>query len=366
MSTHPNDLQRLAQKHGWAKEPLTSARVKRMGVQEYEFHQAFNKTELERALAEPQVQAQNKKTAEDSKAQRVWSDQASNEETETAVKEAKQFTAAHPQYICEGPNGQINGNALLGWLQEKKLLPTAQNWAEAFQVLGREGKLVLDPSKVGIIKVRYSNGQVVSIRREDLAVHQRRDKGLAELLEDAPEVTRHQLARHVLLDVLLSPYSPAIQEKRAQAALSADDYKKQNPDAFRKPTSALAEQQFQQAAATFLSFHPEYVVTDEHKKHMRAYLEKRNLPISINNLEVAYAELVREGYIKTNPEAVVSAGGGTKMIDLGGRGKQAVSLPEENESLGRKIQKMTAAEYAEFVANPTNRRAIDNQLAGVS
>jgi hypothetical protein len=81
-------------------------------------------------------------------------------------------------------------------------------------------------------------------------------------------------------------------------------------------------------------------------------------------LEAAYAELVREGYIETNSESVVSAGGGTKLINLGGRGKHVVSLPDENESLGRKIQKMTAAEYAEFVANPTNRRAIDNQLAG--
>jgi DNA-binding transcriptional MocR family regulator len=98
---------------------------------------------------------------------------------------------------------------------------------------------------------------------------------------------------------------------------------------------------------------------------MRAYIEKRHLPISINSLETAYAELVREGYIKTSPEAVVSAGGGTKLIDLGGEylphGTRQ-NLRVTNKVLAD-VNRMSAKEYQDALRDPEYRAQVEAALS---
>jgi hypothetical protein len=223
--------------------------------------------------------------------QRFWNNQATEDEIKEASKEIDFFLKRYPQLRVDR---QENISALNEWRKTHGLDLTQNNLHEVLETLGREGRLTLSPAAVGIIRIR-TNGQTVSIRKEDLAVHQRRDKNLS-VLEPETEISGSRLARHMLLDVLLSPHSPTIQEKREQAVISASDYKEQNPEAFAEPTPALVEQKFQQATATFLSFHPEYVPTEEHRKHLRAYLDKRHLPYSLNSLETAYSELrTREG-----------------------------------------------------------------------
>jgi hypothetical protein len=356
-----SELQVLARKFGWQPGPLTYAQIKRMSSDEALFHERLNKEEFERALAEPALKAKNHRDAEAEKVQRQFEDKATPEEHEAALKEVTKFVAQHPQFKADLMDQRT---ALINFLKERRLPVTQANLTDAFQILGREGKLTLNPSAVGIIRVRYSNGATYDIRQEDLAVHQRRNRGLT-VLEPETEISGSRLAMSGALDILLSPHSPAIQEGREQAALSADDYKKQNPEAFLGPTPALIEQKFQQATATFLSFHPEYVPTEEHRKHLRAYIDKRNLPYNIHSLEAAYADLVRDGYIQTNSETVVSAGGGTKLFDYGAqhRGNQVAELPEYDKSLAYKIRSMSAKEYADFIANPTNRRAVDEAVA---
>jgi hypothetical protein len=367
MSTHPNDLQRLAQKHGWATGPLTSARVKRMGVQEYEFHRVFNKAELEKALAEPQIQAEAKRSGEVEKVQRQWENKATPEETEAALKEVAKFVARHPQFRADLMD---NRTKLVDFLKASNLPITEKTLTESFEILGREGKLVLSPAAVGIIRIRLSNGEVLSIRKEDLRTHKSsgnhsygRDSNV-EVLDAEDSVTGSRLSRHVLLDVLLSPYNTGIQSQRDQDGLRADEYKDQNPEAFREPTPALTEQNFLQATATFLSFHPEYIPTEAHRKHLRAYIDKRKLPYNINSLEAAYAELVREGYIETNSEKVVSAGGGTKLIDLGGEYQPhgtKQNLRVTNKVLAD-VNRMSAQEYLEYLNVPENRREVEAAL----
>src|SRR6266849_5933195 len=130
MSTHPNDLQRLAQKNGWEKGPLTFARVQRRGVREYEFHQAFNKAELDKALDSPRVEGENKRNAEASKVGRMWADQATPEETQAALAEVTAFCKAYPQFIGRHvPNRE----ALVAWLREKNLPVTFATLSTAFQ-----------------------------------------------------------------------------------------------------------------------------------------------------------------------------------------------------------------------------------------
>jgi hypothetical protein len=355
---HAGDLQRLAQQFGWTPGPRTYAAIQRMTSDQTAWEAMFNKEEFEKGLSERDLKAKNRRDAEAEAVEKYW---AGDQVTEEAVREIQKFIAAHPQFRADDMG---NREALVNFLREHKQPVTQANLTEAFQILGRDGKLVLSPSKVGIIHILY-NGRPADIRKEDFQVYKRRDPNAQEVLQDDDSVTGYRLARHSCLALLLSPHSPAIQAQREQAALSADDYKKQNPEAFPKSIPPLVEKKWRQAASSFASFHPEYIPSAENKKHMLAYLEKRNLPITLNNLEAAYAELTKDGYIQINPEAVVSAGNGTRMIDYGapGRGKEVASLPEGNESLAYKIRNMTAKEYSDFIADPNNRRAVDRAVA---
>src|SRR5207302_11197832 len=169
------------------------------------------------------------------------------------------------------------------------------------------------------------------------------------------EISGGRVVRHPELYKLLAP-APAEKDrlKLAEQKMSADEYRKQNPEAFRDPrVYAEAAEKIKREINSFRSFHPEYLLTEENSKHLQAYISKRKLPFNRESLEAAYGELVRQGYIEINHETVVSSGG-TKLVDFGGRPGRA--------NLSREINRMSAAEYAEFIANPTNRRSIDEAL----
>jgi hypothetical protein len=356
-----SELQSLAARRGWQAGPLTFAKIQRMTADESEFHSKLNKEEFERALAEPKTKAESKKVAEQSKVQRFWNNQATEDEVQEASKEIDIFLKMHPQLRVDR---QENISALNEWCKTHGLELTQNNLHQALEMLGREGRLTLSPAAVGIIRIRLSNGGIYDIKQEDLSVYQRRNPGLT-VLEPETEITGSRLARHTLLDILLSPHSPAIQEKREQAALSAKEYRELNPEAFVQPTPALTEQKFLQATATFLSFHPEYIPTEAHRKHLRAYIDKRKLPYNINSLEAAYAELVREGYIETNSEKVVSAGGGTKLIDLGGEHQPhgtRQNLRVTNNVLAD-VNRLSAKDYQDALRNPEYRAQVEAALS---
>jgi len=312
------ELSYLAQKHGWKVEPLTRARINRMPADESDWHSRFNADEFTRAWGEDQAKEENKKNVEAARAQRTWGDAASEEETQEAIKEVTKFCQRYPQFVGSYiPNRE----ALISFLREKNLPCTARNLVTAFEDLASKGFLVLNPSALGIgTESEISGGRVV---------------------------------RHPELYKLLAP-APAEKDKTriAEQKMSADEYRRTHPEAFRDPrVYAEAAEKIKREINSFRSFHPEYVFTEENSKHLQAYIEARKLPFNRESLEAAYGELVREGYIETNPEAVVSSGG-TKLVDFGGRPTRV--------NLSREINRMTAVEYARWLENPANRRLVDD------
>jgi len=312
------ELSYLAQKHGWKAEPLTRARINRMPADESDWHSRFNADEFTRAWGEDQAKAENKKNAEATKAGRMWGDAASEEETQEAIQEVAIFCRAYPQF-----RGDFvpNREALISFLREKNLSCVKANLVTAFEHLASKGLLVLNPSALGI--------------------------------GTESEISGQRVVRHPELYKLLAP-APVEKDrlKLAEQKMSADEYRKQHPEAFREPLAyAKAAEQIKREINSFKSFHPEYLLTEENSKHLQAYISKRKLPFNRESLEAAYGELVREGYIETNPEAVVSSGG-TKLVDFGGRPTRA--------NLSCEINRMTAVEYARWLENPANRRLVDD------
>ena len=313
-----NELKYLAEQKGWQVGPLTFGKIQRMNSDEARFNELFNKAEYEQALDEPRIKAESKKNAEATKAQRTWADQASEEETAEALQEVNKFVASFPQFRADFiPNRE----ALISFLRSKTLPCTARNLAYAFEDLASKGKLLLSAAAIG--------------------------------LGPEEDLSGYKLMRHPQLHVLLAPGRTDKDKTRlAEQKMSADEYRKQHPEAFRDPrVYAEAAEKIKREINSFRSFHPEYLLTEENSKHLQAYISKRKLPFNRESLEAAYGELVRQGYIEINHETVVSSGG-TKLVDYGGRPGRA--------NLSHEINRMSAVEYARWLENPANRRLVDD------
>jgi len=284
----------------------------------FAWHEQNNRANVEKALDAPRIKAANVKNAEAAKSQRIWKNEATNEETEESVREVQKFVAVYPQFRADFvPNRE----ALISFLREKNLSCVKANLVTAFEALASKGLLVLNPSAIGI--------------------------------GTETEISGARVVRHPELYRLLAPAPTEAQKaKLEQGKMSADEYRKQHPEAFRDPqVYADTAEKIKREINSFRSFHPEYKLTEENSKHLQAYISKRKLPFNRESLEAAYSELVREGYIETNPEAVVSSGG-TKLIDYGGRPGRA--------NLSHEINRMSAAEYTRWLENPANRRLVDD------
>jgi hypothetical protein len=371
-----SEVKYLAEKFGWTAGPLTFKAVQNMNSDQARFHELFNKAEYERALGEPQakkeaakaateterVKAENAKNKEWWDGKKFWESEVTPEGLRKVEEETELFHTIYPQLVL---NNQQNGDALREWLVSKCLPVSAVNLSKAFQALAREGRLVLNPSVCGIIRIRLGDGKELEIKSEQLPDFQRRNpatiegRGIfrktvqkpVEILPAVESVTGSELANHPLLDTLLGAYDVVAETKRYNDSLSADEYRRQNGEAFRDPRAyANAADKIKREIGSFISFHPEYRLTEENKKHLCAFIEKRKLEFNRENLETAYGELVREeGYIETNPEAVVSSGQ-TKLVDFGGR-PSPTKTPAE-------IRRMSAKEYQDWLnESPANREA---------
>lgn len=338
----------LAPAESLTERELTEAEIRRMPEPVYEFHMKYNGPNVEAALNASKIQAKNAREAENAKAKRIHAEQHTQAEFLEGAKVVERFLVAYPQF---DRTSQSNLEELSVRMRQGNLLYTFENVVSVFEMMVREGKAVLNPSAVGIVKVAYSNGQTFDIRREDLPIHQRRNKGLT-VLEPETAVTGYRLTKHPLLDILLSPYGPEIQAQREQAAVSADAYRQQHPEAFRNPTAeAQRVERERKDAETFLSFHPECSNVLANWDILRAELKQKNLPTNRNSFEAVYPALVEADRLAMNSNAVV-ASGMTRMIDCGANQGplRANQTPEGiKPSLARRIANMTAREYEEFL-----------------
>jgi hypothetical protein len=375
-----NEIKYLAEKYGWTVGPLTHAGILRMTSDQCQFHELFNKAEYERALNEPQEKAAAKKAAEEQdrvKAEnqkiselwagkKFWTTQATPEEIQSAKTALEACEKRYPQLV----GSSVKSESIREWLLTNNLPVTVANLSRAFEALAREGRLVLNPAACGIIRIQMGDGQVLDILAEELPAYQRKNPPTIEgrgvwrktvqkpikILPAVESVTGSELASHPLLKTLLQSFDPADEAKRRQDAMSADEYRNAHPEAWRDPrVYADAAKQIEQEINSFVSFHPEYVLTDENRKHMRAYLDKRNLSYTLNNLETAYGELVKEGYVQTNPEAVVSSGA-TKLVDLGAQ------TPTPRGGY-RPWDRMNSREFEAWVRIPANKQLVEDSYA---
>jgi hypothetical protein len=238
------ELKYLAERNGWKVGPLTYNQVQRMSSDEIDFHSKLNKEEFEKALDAPRVKAENAKNLEAAKSQRMWKNEATNEETEESVNEVQRFVAAYPQFRADFvPNRE----ALISFLREKNLPCVKANLVTAFEDLASKGLLVLNPSALGI--------------------------------GTESEISGQRVVRHPELFRLLAPAPTEAQKaKLEQGKMSAKEWKEAHKEDF-KPTQASPSffRALEQAIATFRLSNPTYIPTEENKGKMEKFLKANGL-----------------------------------------------------------------------------------------
>jgi hypothetical protein len=325
------EIQALASKKGWTVGPLTYRQVQRMDSDQYRFHEIFNKAELEKALDSPRVEAENKKNAEASKAGRMWADQATPEETEAALAEVTAFCSAYPQFI----GGHVpNRKALIAWLQEKNLPVTFANLSTSFQALGSEGKILVNPSALGI----GTDTEVGGAR-----------------LKNHPELWR-------LLEPALSAEQKA---KIAEQKMSAKQYREAHKEDWR--IDRIPDQQrasWNKAIGFFLQSRPDVVPSSENLKKIGDFIFANGLQMNPQGLEAAYKSLKAKGELELN-EGAVQEGQALRYTNLADTGGDVRSgFVGRDTNLAAKIASMSADEYSRWLQSPSNRKAADALVAG--
>jgi len=343
----------LAAPESLTQRELSESEIRRMPEPVYEWHLQNNAKNVEAALNAPKIQAENKRNAATATAQRFWNNRAPEEDVKQAQKATALFKEKYPQVRFDyTPNIE----ALNTWLRAKNLLITFPNLVQAFETLTQEGKLLLDPSALGI-----SNEDEVSGHR--LKTH----PSLYKLLEPVPTAEELENRRKK------NKYNLTAEEKE----MSAKQYREAHKEDWRETSiSARHQQDWDKAIGFFLQAHPEFARTESNRKKVLQFIvtngglevpkqgpEAANgLQINPQGLEAAFQALKLKGELELN-EGAVQQGQVVGYTNLAGTEIDARSGFVANDTnLTAKINKMSAKEYSVWLQSPSNRKAANEIL----
>ena len=315
----------LATAESLTQRELTAREIHLMSEPVYAWHEQNNRANVAKALDAPRLKAANVKNAEAAKSQRIWKNEATNEETEESIREVQKFVAAYPQFRADFvPNRE----ALISFLRERNLPCVKANLVAAFEDLASKGFLLLNPSAIGI--------------------------------GEESEISGGRVVRHPELYKLLAPAPTEAQKaKLEQGKMSAAEWKEAHKEDF-KPTQASPSffRALEQAIATFRLSNPTYIPTEENQEKMETFLKANDLQMNPQGLQAAFSYLTSRGELELNKSGVIE-GTVTRYTNLGG--SQPGFPPKSDKySFQKKISSLSSSEYRERINNdPEFRQAVN-------
>jgi hypothetical protein len=240
------------------------------------------------------------------------------------IENGSKFSEMFPQFV----GSRKNTDRVLQYMRENELLPDVENFIIAFQALAHLGKMTVDPSKTGLSDETELSGAA---------------------LQNSPQLNR-----------LLAPVTPALVLERQVQRMSPEAFAKWDREQHgSKELPWVIKEQVNKAFVTLAANHPEFRATDSDKTKLLDYLSKYARTIDAKLVETAFQALKSAGELELNENVVVQTESGstwTGFEQMDGR-----TYTEKQESLRRKINRMTDPEFREFVNHsPANRRAVDN------
>ena len=150
VGVNKSDLEAQGVQHGWTARELTYTEVREMSSSELRWHEQFNATNLENALALPGIRKNNQAIDAKWSAKKFWdthwgtTNQASPEESRRILAELQKFQASFPQFIASRSENAV----LLEWLKDRNMDLTYRNLVESFEANALEGKVWLNPNAI--------------------------------------------------------------------------------------------------------------------------------------------------------------------------------------------------------------------------
>ena len=136
------------------KPNLTHGDIVNANSMLYEYWQLTRKADVDRALGQPAGQAAAKQSKDANAFRRFATGQGwSQEDHAQLVENMKRIKREFPAVV----SNKGNSDAIAEWLLEQKRYPNYSNMRLAVTTLACEGKLLLNPSAVGIPEDRYGD-----------------------------------------------------------------------------------------------------------------------------------------------------------------------------------------------------------------
>jgi hypothetical protein len=252
-----------------------------------------NQKDIDAELDRRNRVAAEKRAREGRKAQLLWIDDiASKADADAADAEIRKFILAHPDFPRHIPE---NGNRLLRWLADERLLCTLENLERGYAVLRPQGVFI-----------------------------------------------------------------QATEEEHRIRKLSAEEFKAEHitdwPEEQGIPPLVL--EGIARSLDTFVAGRPEYVRSDANKDKIMAALKNRG-PLSVQNIEEVYQDLVARGELELNK---ASRGEVLRYVDMGGHAPGYPARPQKY-SFRKKLDEMTADEVKQRILNDPNFETALNNLS---
>jgi hypothetical protein len=307
------------------RRPLTYAEFTAMNEAEKNWHLCENSKAVDAVYADNENEIRELKSLTTKQIAEVFNQ---TDRSHPAVKNTAAnfdaFIARYPQYI----HLPIHVADIIIWLRKNSMLPELDNIITAWKALARDGKLKINGSATGLV--------------------------------DETELTGKALEFHPQVNRLLEAVTPEIAESRRVMRMSDSDFKKwEYKNLGPKQIPFLINERVKQVFTTLADRHPDFRFNiDSNKEKLLTYLKEHATTIDSKNVEIAFNALKAAGQLSLNENVVVQTEHATWT---GYEQIEGKTYTEKQESLRRKINRMTDPEFVEFVSHsPANRRAVDN------
>src|SRR5205809_617030 len=161
VGVNKSDLESQAAQYGWSARQLTFTEVRAMSSSELRWHEIYNATNLENALALPGIAQERKNINAQWAAKSLWDDrtQPTPEQAAEIANALERFKQIYPQFIASRTENQC----VLLWLKDRNMHVTFENLGESFQANALEGKIWLNPNAINAgSETEVSGTQLIS------------------------------------------------------------------------------------------------------------------------------------------------------------------------------------------------------------
>ena len=188
VGVNKSDLEAQGIQNGWTAGPVTHKQVREMSSSELHWHEIYNATNLEKAIALPGIAKERKNIDRQWAVRRMWEGKATPDENEKCRIAGDTFATRTPQFARTMENAML----MIEHMQQNDLDATEVSaYITAYRELTNQGKLMVAPAQ-SADQYRAAHPELKDDRVPPLiAARTARKEATEKFFEQAKEATAH-------------------------------------------------------------------------------------------------------------------------------------------------------------------------------